>query len=96
MIRHGAGVADRPLTVVVPTAAGGGADILARILSARMAELLGQPVVIENVGNAVASTNRVAKGQPPVGRDGGLRNTCGNSSTAKSTNGRCRSRRAAP
>ena len=62
--RHGAGVANRPLTVVVPTAAGGGADILARILAVRMAELLGQPVVIENVGNAVASTNRVAKGQP--------------------------------
>jgi tripartite-type tricarboxylate transporter receptor subunit TctC len=55
---------NRPLTVVVPTAAGGGADILARILSARMTELLGQPVVIENVGNAVASTNRVAKGPP--------------------------------
>jgi tripartite-type tricarboxylate transporter receptor subunit TctC len=55
---------NRPLTMVVPTAAGGGADILGRILAARMAELLGQPVVIENVGNAVASTNRVAKAQP--------------------------------
>lgn len=29
-----------------------------------MAELLGQPVIIENVGNAVAANNRVAKGGP--------------------------------
>ena len=55
---------NRPLTMVVPTAAGGGADILGRILAARLAELLGQPVIIENVGNAVAATNRIAKGMP--------------------------------
>jgi tripartite-type tricarboxylate transporter receptor subunit TctC len=55
---------NRPLTMVVPTAAGGGADILGRILAARLAEILGKPIVIENVGNAVAATNRVAKAQP--------------------------------
>jgi tripartite-type tricarboxylate transporter receptor subunit TctC len=55
---------NRPLTRVVPTAAGGGADLLGRILAARLAEVLGQPVVIENVGNAVAATNRIAKGIP--------------------------------
>ena len=37
----------RPVTMVVPTAAGGGADILGRILGARLAELLGQPLIIE-------------------------------------------------
>jgi tripartite-type tricarboxylate transporter receptor subunit TctC len=54
----------RPVTMVIPTAAGGGADILGRILAARLSELLGQPVIIENVGNAVAATNRIAKGMP--------------------------------
>src|SRR5499426_1476398 len=54
----------RPVTMVIPTAAGGGADILGRILAARLTDLLGQPVIIENVGNAVAATNRIAKGMP--------------------------------
>jgi tripartite-type tricarboxylate transporter receptor subunit TctC len=52
----------RPVTMVVPTAAGGGADILGRILAGRLSEILGQPVIIEDVGNAVAATNRIAKG----------------------------------
>jgi tripartite-type tricarboxylate transporter receptor subunit TctC len=39
----------RPVTMVIPTAAGGGADILGRVLGARLAELLGQPVIIELV-----------------------------------------------
>jgi tripartite-type tricarboxylate transporter receptor subunit TctC len=54
----------RPVTMVVPTAAGGGADILGRILAARLSEVLRQPVIIENVGNAVAATNRIAKEVP--------------------------------
>src|SRR5262245_49954843 len=54
----------RPVTMIVPTAAGGGADILGRILAARLSDLLGKPVIIENVGNAVAATNRIAKGMP--------------------------------
>ncbi|MBP0463923.1 tripartite tricarboxylate transporter substrate binding protein [Roseomonas sp. PWR1] len=39
---------DRPIRVIVPFAAGGNTDILARILAAQMAERLGRPMVIEN------------------------------------------------
>lgn len=39
---------DRPIRVVVPFAAGGNTDILARILATPMAERLGRPMVIEN------------------------------------------------
>src|SRR5262249_2813162 len=40
----------RPLTLVVPFAAGGGADLLGRILAPPLSGLLGQPVTVENVG----------------------------------------------
>jgi tripartite-type tricarboxylate transporter receptor subunit TctC len=45
----------RPITMVVPFAAGGGTDILARILAEYMKEPLGQPVIIENVAGAGGS-----------------------------------------
>src|SRR5262249_44709270 len=56
----------RPLSVVVPFAAGGGVDVNARILAQRMGELLGQSIVIENVGAAagMAGGARVAKAAP--------------------------------
>jgi tripartite-type tricarboxylate transporter receptor subunit TctC len=38
----------RPLRLIVPYGAGGNADILGRIVGARLAEVLGQPVVIDN------------------------------------------------
>jgi tripartite-type tricarboxylate transporter receptor subunit TctC len=51
----------RPVTMVVGTAAGGGADIMARVLASRLGELLAQPFVIENIGNAVSAASRVAR-----------------------------------
>ena len=39
----------RAVTVVVPYAAGGPIDTLARILAARLSEILGQQVVVENI-----------------------------------------------
>jgi tripartite-type tricarboxylate transporter receptor subunit TctC len=56
----------RPIAMVVTFAAGSGDDLLARILSPALSELLGQQVVIENVGGAggMNGTNRVAKAAP--------------------------------
>jgi tripartite-type tricarboxylate transporter receptor subunit TctC len=56
----------RPLTLVVPFAAGGGTDVLGRIIGRRLGELLGQQVIIENVGGAggMVGSARVAKAPP--------------------------------
>lgn len=42
----------RPVTMIVPFPAGGATDTLARFLGQHMNDLLGQPIVIENVGGA--------------------------------------------
>src|SRR6186713_2062464 len=57
---------NRPVTLVVPYAAGGPVDTIARIIAARLSEILGQQMVIENVGGAggMTGTVRVAKAAP--------------------------------
>src|SRR6201986_2516179 len=45
----------RPITMIVPFPAGGATDTLARFLAERMRPVLGQPIVIENVGGAAGS-----------------------------------------
>ena len=56
----------RPLTMVVPFAAGGGTDVLGRIVGRRLSEILAQQVIIENVGGAggMVGSARVAKAAP--------------------------------
>jgi tripartite-type tricarboxylate transporter receptor subunit TctC len=56
----------RPVTMIIPFAAGGPTDVLGRIVGARMSEVLGQQVVIENVGGAGGMTGaaRVAQSAP--------------------------------
>ncbi|MBA7483752.1 hypothetical protein ES707_19269 [subsurface metagenome] len=54
---------NRPITMVVPFAAGGTSDVIARTVAEQMTVALGQPVVIENVGGAGGSIalSRVAR-----------------------------------
>ena len=56
----------RPVTIVVPFAAGGAVDVVGRILAPRLSELLDRPVIIDNVGGAggMTGTSRVAKAAP--------------------------------
>ena len=56
----------RPLKLVVPYAPGGGADSVARIVAKKVAENIGQPIVIENKGGAgsIVGTDLVAKAEP--------------------------------
>src|SRR5882757_5175666 len=45
----------RAITMIVPFPAGGATDTLARFLAERMRGILGQPVIIENIGGAAGS-----------------------------------------
>jgi tripartite-type tricarboxylate transporter receptor subunit TctC len=57
---------ERPVTMIIPFAAGGPTDVLGRVVGQRMSEILGQQVVIENVGGAGGQTGskRVADAKP--------------------------------
>src|SRR5215203_2528004 len=56
----------RQITLVVPFPPGGSTDVAARIIAERMKPLLGQPLIIENVGGAGGSiaVGRVARAAP--------------------------------
>jgi tripartite-type tricarboxylate transporter receptor subunit TctC len=57
---------DRTVTMVIPFAAGGPQDTIGRIIGQRMSELLGQSVIIENIGGAggMTGSKRVADARP--------------------------------
>lgn len=57
---------NKPIRIVVPVAAGGGTDLLARTLGQKAGELLGQPVVVENILGAGGNigVQAVAKAAP--------------------------------
>jgi tripartite-type tricarboxylate transporter receptor subunit TctC len=59
---------DRPLRILVPAAAGGGADILGRLLAHHMSMDLGQAVVVEN--RAGAGGNLAAEAVARASKDG--------------------------
>jgi tripartite-type tricarboxylate transporter receptor subunit TctC len=56
----------RAITVIVPFPAGGATDTLARYLAERMRAILGQPVIIENIGGAAGSLGvaRAVRAEP--------------------------------
>jgi tripartite-type tricarboxylate transporter receptor subunit TctC len=56
----------RTITMVNPFAAGGPNDVLARLFAQRMGEILGQQIIVENVGGAggMNGADRVAKAAP--------------------------------
>src|ERR1700674_120276 len=56
----------RPITMVVPYAAGGATDTIGRVMAERMKSSLGQPVIVEDVTGAggTIAVGRVARAAP--------------------------------
>jgi tripartite-type tricarboxylate transporter receptor subunit TctC len=56
----------RPITVIVPFAAGGPNDVVGRVVAERMRKSLGQSIVVENVGGADGNigVGRAARARP--------------------------------
>src|SRR5271167_314303 len=54
------------LTLVVPWAAGGGTDVMGRIIARRMSEILGQQVIVENISGAggMTGSSHVSRAEP--------------------------------
>jgi tripartite-type tricarboxylate transporter receptor subunit TctC len=72
----------RPITLIVPFAAGGNSDVIARTVAEQMGAALKQTIVIENIGGAGGSTalTRVARAEPD-----GYTITIGNAGTNAAT-----------
>src|SRR5438045_8131524 len=63
---HAQGYPSKPITIVIPLAAGGAVDTTVRVMIEAMRPALGQPILVENLGGAGGTTgvNRVAKATP--------------------------------
>ena len=63
---HAQGYPSRPIKVIVPYAPGGLPDTIARLVGAKIAEPLGQTLVVENLGGAggISGVSEVVKAQP--------------------------------
>ena len=57
---------NRPVTLIVPFAAGGAFDVMARVFTPYLSQILGQQMIVEDVGAAagIVGTSRVAKATP--------------------------------
>jgi tripartite-type tricarboxylate transporter receptor subunit TctC len=56
---------DRPITMIVPFAAGGPTDVVARIVGEHMSRTLGQQIIVENVAGAGGTTGTLRAAQSP-------------------------------
>ena len=56
---------ERPITMIVPFAAGGPTDVVARIVAENMSRTLGQQIVVENVAGAGGTTGITRGAQAP-------------------------------
>lgn len=56
----------KPISLIVPFSAGGGVDATARLLTAKLGELLKQPVVIENVAGAAGTIGTQKAARSPA------------------------------
>lgn len=65
-VAHAQGFPERPITLVVPFAAGGSTDVVARVIAQKMGDDLGQQVIVENVAGAGGNlgADRVARAEP--------------------------------
>ena len=56
----------RPITMVIPAGAGGGTDVVGRVLAEELGKRLGQPVIVDNKAGAsgMMGTNTVARAAP--------------------------------
>ena len=89
--RAGQNYPNRPIRLIVPFAAGGAVDVLARLLGGKLSEQIGQPVIVENrpgAGGTLAA-DQVAK-SPPDGYTI-LQNTNGAGDRARALQHACRS-----
>jgi tripartite-type tricarboxylate transporter receptor subunit TctC len=68
LLAHAQSYPTRPIRWIVPFPVGGGADLLARILQPKLAQVLGQPIVIDNRGGAAGNIGAgVGAGAAPDG-----------------------------
>nr|WP_312805757.1 tripartite tricarboxylate transporter substrate binding protein [Agrobacterium cavarae] len=63
---HAQAFPERTITLVVPFAAGGSTDVVARVIAQKMGDTLGQQIIVENVAGAGGNlgADRVARAEP--------------------------------